>query len=346
MAKGKKEKTDYGALSRQLRENGPDRLYLLWGQEDYLRESFFQELKSSCLSSGAEDFNYHRLNGASMDYQQLAETVNAVPFLGERTFSEIRDFDINACKDEKAERLKDIFSDIPDYATLVFLMPTGYEPDGRQSAFKLFKKQGQAIEFTTQPQAMLIKWIKKRFAAFGKTIENDACEKLVFISGDMMTRLIPEIEKIAGYVQEQEVTRKAVEKLAMRIPEASVFEMTDKLADKDYDAAAKILAELLQSGEPPIKILAMIGFQMRRLYTAKVALEQGLGRDFVVKTYNIGFTYLADKLLTSARSFSLNQLKAAVELCAQADYSMKSSSRDDEDILKELILRMAVGERA
>ena len=53
---GKTEKTDYGALIRALRENGPERLYLLWGEEDYLRESFFSELKKTCLSGGADDF--------------------------------------------------------------------------------------------------------------------------------------------------------------------------------------------------------------------------------------------------------------------------------------------------
>ena len=39
-AKGKKktEVLDYGAQVRSLREQGPGRLYLLWGREDYLRE--------------------------------------------------------------------------------------------------------------------------------------------------------------------------------------------------------------------------------------------------------------------------------------------------------------------
>ena len=336
-----KEKTDYGQLIRSLREKGPESIYLLWGEEDYLRESYFQELKSACISPG-EDFNYHRLNGGALDYQLLMEAANAMPFMGQRTFAEIRDFEINACKDEKAERLKEILSDVPDYATLVFVLPTGYEPDGRQAAFKLFKKTGQVIEFTTQPQAMLTKWIKKRFEALGKYIDNEACQRLIFMSGEMMTRLVPEIEKIAGYVKEPQVTKEQVEKLAQRIPEASVFEMTDLLADKSYDAAAGVLAELLQSGEPPIKLLAMIGFQMRRLYTAKLAQETGLGKDFLMKTNNISHDFLATKLLNSAKRFSMDALKQMLALCAEADYEMKSSFKTDEDVLKELILRMAV----
>ena len=38
------------------------------------------------------------------------------------------------------------------------------------------------------------------------------------------------------------------------------------------------------------------------------------------------------------------QLKRAVELCAEADYRMKSSSVGDRELLKETVLRIAAGE--
>ena len=345
MAKNDKHesKTDFSSLLRELKEKGPERLYLLWGAEDYLRESYFSELKKLCLDGGSADFNHHRLNGASLDMQKLSEAVDAVPFMGERTFIEVRDFEINSVKEDNSERLKNIVSDIPEYATLVFLLPTGYEPDGRLAAIKALKKLGNAIEFTTQPQGLLINWITRRFAAEGKKIGKAECEKLIFTSGELMTRLIPEIEKISGYSKSDTVTIEDIEKLAQRIPEASVFEMTDRLAEKDYNSAASLMAELLQSGEHPIKVIAMIGFQMRRLYTARVALDERLGREFLMESSGIGYSFLADKLLKSAAGFSTGQTKRAVELCAECDFRMKSSSEDDEDILKELLLRIAVG---
>ena len=54
-AKGKKktEVLDYGAQVRSLREQGPGRLYLLWGREDYLREQYLLELKKLCLHAYA-----------------------------------------------------------------------------------------------------------------------------------------------------------------------------------------------------------------------------------------------------------------------------------------------------
>ena len=344
MAKNDKDKkTDYGAVLRELREKGPERLYLLWGAEDYLRESFFDEIKKLCLEGGSADFNHHRLSGSPLNLQKLTEAVDAVPFMGEKTLIEVHDFEINSVKDEDSERLKGIVSDIPEYSTVVLLLPIGYEPDGRLTAVKAIKKLGNAIEFTAQPQSLLINWITRRFAALGKNIGRAECEKLIFLSGELMTRLIPEIDKIAGYAKSDTVTSADIERTAQRIPEASVFEMTDRLSEKDYNKAAYLMAELLASGEHPIKILAMIGFQMRRLYTARVALDKGLGRDFVMESCGIGYSFLADKLLKSAAGFKTAQMKRAVELCAESDYRMKSSSEDDEDILKELLLRVAIG---
>ena len=52
---------DYGAMIRALRQEGPQRVYLLYGDEDYLRDSYLQELKKLCVDEDTEAFNYHRL---------------------------------------------------------------------------------------------------------------------------------------------------------------------------------------------------------------------------------------------------------------------------------------------
>ena len=42
-------KVNYNAEVRVLKEQGPERLYFLWGPEDYLREQFLLTLKKRCL---------------------------------------------------------------------------------------------------------------------------------------------------------------------------------------------------------------------------------------------------------------------------------------------------------
>ncbi|MFQ9555978.1 MAG: DNA polymerase III subunit delta [Oscillospiraceae bacterium] len=97
-----------------------------------------------CLPGGEDDFSYHRFDGAELDFQALADAVDAVPFLSERTLIEVRGFDTNKCREEDAQALVQVIGDLPDYCTLVFVMGTDFEPDGRLKTTKAFKNTGSS----------------------------------------------------------------------------------------------------------------------------------------------------------------------------------------------------------
>ena len=107
--KDKKEKLNYNAEIRLLREQGPERIYFLWGPEDYLREAFLTELRGKCVPS-EDDFSYQRFDGPAVDMAALGEAVDMLPFFSERRFVEVRDYDINASREHDTARLKEILS--------------------------------------------------------------------------------------------------------------------------------------------------------------------------------------------------------------------------------------------
>ena len=343
MAKKKEEAFNYPAELRTLKERGPERLYLLWGPEDYLREQYLFQLKKICLPEGEDDFSYKRIDGPALDANAFQQAVDAMPFITEHTLIELRDVDINKLADADA-CLKTI-SDIPDYCTIVFLQNAEYEPDGRLRFVKTLRSEGKELKFTQQSQGMLTDWIVRRFAAAGKRIDLSAAQRLIFISGDLMSRLIPEIEKIAAYASTDKVTQEDVEAVANHIPEAVVFEMTELMAQKKVNSALSVLSELLaDKNNEPIMMLAVLGKQMRQLYAARLALEKNLGTKYVMEVCSMKYDYIAAKLLTAAKGFTLAQLRRAVELCAETDYRMKSSGADPKELLKEAVLRIAAGE--
>jgi DNA polymerase-3 subunit delta len=343
MAKKKEEAFNYPAELRTLKERGPERLYLLWGPEDYLREQYLLQLKKICLPEGEDDFSYKRIDGPALDANAFQQAVDAMPFMTEHTLIELRDVDINKLADADA-CLKTI-SDIPDYCTIVFVQNAEYEPDGRLRFVKALRSEGKELKFTRQSQGMLTDWIVRRFAAAGKSIELSAAQRLIFISGDLMSRLIPEIEKIAAYAGTDKVTQEDVEAVANHIPEAVVFEMTELMAQKKVNSALSVLSELLaDKNNEPIMMLAVLGKQMRQLYAARLALEKNLGTKYVMEVCSMKYDYIAAKLLTAAKGFTPAQLRRAVELCAETDYRMKSSGADPKELLKEAVLRIAAGE--
>ena len=344
MAKKKEEaKLNYREELQKLKRDGPQRLYLLWGAEDYLREQYLTQLKKLCLPEGEDSFSYRRMDGPALDLEELRQAVDALPFLTERSFVELRDVDLNKLGD--AEQFVKLLSDIPDYCTVAFVQNAQFEPDGRLKSIKGLRELAQELRFTRQSQGALVDWIVRRFAAAGKSVELEAAQRLIFISGDLMNRLIPEIDKVAAYAKGDRVTVDDVEAVANHIPEAVIFTMTDHIAKKEYNAALSVLSELLSDkNNEPIAMLAMLGQQMRRLYAARLAVDRRLGADYVMEVCSLRYDYLATRLMASARGFTPGQLRRAVELCAETDYQMKSSSADDAELLKEVVVRIIAGE--
>lgn len=344
MAK-KEESTNYGALIKELREKGPERLYLLWGPEDYLREQFLAALKKECLPGGEDDFSFKKLSGPELDPRALAEAVDSVPFMSERTMVLVDGADLNKIREQAADALAAVFSDIPDYCTVALSQNSAFEPNGTLKVIKAARRQGREIKFTAQQEGSLISWIQKRFSAAGKTIDSAGARQLIMVSGTYMNRLIPEIDKVAAYASGERVTREDIEAVAHHIPEARAYEMTDLMAARDSDGAMRVLAEVLADRDnEPIMILAAIGGQFRRLYAARLAQEKKLGRGYVEEVTGLKFGFLFDRLISAARGFSLDRLKRAVEICCETDFAMKSSGADDQELLKEAVLRIAAGE--
>ena len=346
MAKKKEEvKLNYREELQKLKSGGPLRLYLLWGAEDYLREQYLTQLKKLCLPAGEDSFSFKRMDGPELDREALQQAVDSIPFLSERSFVELRDVDLNRVSEP--EKLLKILEDIPDYCTVAFVQNTQFEPDGRLKFIKGLREMAQELHFTRQSQGALVDWVIRRFAAAGKAVELEAAQRLIFISGDLMNRLIPEIEKVASYTKGERVTVDDVEAVANHIPEAVIFTMTDHIAKREYNAALGVLSELLaDKNNTPIAMLAMLGQQMRRLYAARLAADKRLGADYVMEVCSLRYDYLASRLMASARGFTPRQLKRAVELCAEADYQMKSSSADDTELFKEVVTRIIAGEES
>lgn len=339
----KEEKFNYNESVRALRAQGPGRLYLVWGPEDYLADRFFEEIKKICIPDGGDDFSYRRLDERDFSALALREAVDSVPFLSERSLVEVRGVDINKLRE--TDEIAAVLADIPDYCTVVFMAPIGFEPDKRLKVFKSFQKYGAEICVTAQSGDMLIKWIIKRFAAAGKGIELNAVQRLINISGGLMNGLIPEINKIAAYAKSDRVTEADVNAVAHHIPEAVVFDMTEALANGENNAAMRLLGELLSDkNNEPTMILAIVGNQMRRMYAARVAIDYELGKDYLMKTLSLKYDFIANRLLAASHRFSTKQIKRAVELCCETDYAMKSTRTDPAELLKDCVMRIASGE--
>ena len=336
--KAKAENAAYQKLKKDIADNHIGRLYVFHGEEAYLRDYYLGRMKAKLLPEGLEDFNYHLLQGKDFDLKGLAMLIDCLPVMSERTLVVVMDQDLY--KGDR-EGLTALLGDLPEYLCLVFVYDLlEYKADARTKLAAAIKAAGSVVQFERQEQGDLVDWIRRRFKADGPDIDSEEARYLIFQCGDLMTGLISEIGKISAYAKNHRVTRADIDAVATPQLDAVVFQMTDAIAAGNFEKAASVLGDLFHMQEVPIKLLAVLGRQLRQIYSARLALEAGKGSSYLMELWGLRSAYPADKLMQGARRFSLAWCRRAVIHCGELDLEMKSGG-DGQELLVGFLLELA-----
>ena len=344
----KKETEDkgYAQLKADLKDGAVRNIYLFHGEETYLREYYLDQLRKKLIPAGFEEFNYHRLQGKNLNIQELSDIVEAFPMMCEKTLVTVTDFDLFKLNEEQRNQMIALLTDFPEYCCIVFVYDIiDYKPDRKmKKLYTALTNTAQIVEFKTQGQSDLINWVGRRFKALGKEIDRQAAEHLIFTCGSLMTGLIPEIEKIGAYTKGSKVTIEDINAVADPVIDAMIYDITNEISRRNYDAAANTLGKLLKMQEEPIMILALIGKELRKLYTACIALEGGKDRYWLMDIWGMRSDYPAKLLLGSAKNFTKEWCREGIIMCKELDVQMKSQTGfDSQGELKLLLMRLAQG---
>ncbi len=342
--KRKTADSGYLKLRADLEAGTLGTVYIFYGEESYLREHYLSQMRRQLAPDGFEEFNFHRLEGKGLTVQALTDAVEAMPMMAQRTMVQVTDWDLFKLNEEQRNGLAALLADFPEYCCLVLVYDqTAYKPN------KTYKKlcaalgaHTQAVQFKEQSQNEILKWISKRFKAAGHTIDAPAAEHLIFTCGSLMNGLIPEIGKIAAYAKGERITKADIDAVAAPVLEAQVFEMTRAVSKGDFNRAAEVLGSLLKLQEEPFLLLSLMGTELRKLHSARIALDTGRDRFWLMEQWNMRSDYAAKLLLENARRVTRSWCARAVRRCYEEDVRIKSvSGVDGAGELKLLLMELA-----
>lgn len=343
MAKKEPEESGLKELKTALKTGTFAPLYFFFGEERYLQEHYLAALKKKVVSGPMEEFNYRRLTAETMSMEALTDAVEAMPMMADMTLVQVDDFDPFAQPEDVREKLIALFSDIPDTCCLVFNFDiVKFSRDGKKKKMMdAVKKYGIMVEFAKQTPAALAEWITRHFREQGKTITPDLCQHLLFLTGGSMTLLHTEIGKISSYSRMPAVSRQDIDAVVEPVLQAVLFDITDALAEGNYDKALSKLQDVLSSREDPVTILATVGSHFRRLFLAKAVLAAGRGADALMPLLKTTSDFYVRKVMSQAGKISDEMCLQAVELCYDTDRKLKRSYDDGPRLLELLLLTLA-----
>lgn len=347
-ASQKKDNKALAKLKADLSAGTVGSAYIFCGEESYLREHYLGMLKKKLIPAGCEDFNCHIVEGKGLDIQELADMAEAMPMMTDRTLVAVTDLDLFKLPENQREKLIAFLEDVPPYCCVVFIYDTiEYKPNRTMKRLcRVLDTHVETVEFRLTEGKALIDWIARHFRDLGKEIDRQTAEYLVFVCGSHMTGLAQEIDKIGSYARGTSITQADIDAVASPVLSAEVFRISSAVLEGNYDRAAATLGDLLKAHIEPTRILGILGSQLRKIWTARIGLDSGRDKYWLMDLWDIKYDSQANRLMAAARRTDAAWCAEAVKMCQVLDRQMKSQrGADSEEDLKLLLARLGASRK-
>ena len=309
------------SISRDIEKNEYKRAYLLFGEEDYLKDVYKNRLKDAVTAG--DDLNFNRFEGTDADTDEIIALADTMPFFAERRLILIED---SGLFKKGGEKLSKHIGSLPETAVIVFCEKN---VDKRSALFKAVSKHGYACEMKTQQAGALVPWVEKGFAGNGKKIARRDAAYLIDMTGTGMTAISNEIEKIVCYMGERSTVRKEdIDAVTNATVSAGIFDMIAAMAGKNERRTMRLYEQLILKGESPMGVLYMLSRQFSNMYRAKELYGLGCPRPVMAKKMNIS-EYAVKKCLEQGARFPADALEKAFLDCVETEEAIKNGDLGD-----------------
>ncbi|MDY3618098.1 DNA polymerase III subunit delta [Agathobaculum sp.] len=338
----KQAKSGKFKLIQDLRDGTFAPLYIISGEETYLKEYYLKELKEKVVDETFRDFNLTEFDGKSLTPELLSEALDSYPAMAEKKLVVVTDFDLYKPPAIFADKLPELLSDLPDYICLVFFFDIlEGKPDKRTKLYKLLNKAACFAEFDHLEERELTAWIERQFRALDRAISPDVCSYMIFLCGNSMTNLQGEIEKAAAHSTTGEIKKYNIDSVCSRVLEAVVFDLTDAITAGRFDRAVALIDDLIAQKNNEVMIFTVILRHIQRLYAAKLCESARRGERELLELLGTKSPYYAKQIQRAARRVSIGWLRNAASLCAETDAKLKGSAVDRQKQIELTLLALA-----
>lgn len=329
-------------------------LYLFYGQEEYLKRNYTEQIEKAILSEDFRLLNKVVLEG-KVTPSMIVDNCETAPVFSERKLvivknsglfkagkksedaGETADEGKKPGRDKKAkssEELADMLSNMPAHACLVFLET---EINKTLKYVSLIDKHGLIVEFNFKKPDELADWVIKRLKELGHEADPSVAAMIVEYGETGMDDLYNEIKKLCAYAGERSrITAADVEMICTKSVKSKVFDLTDAISAGKCAKALALLNDMEALKEPMPKVMFMIARQFRQLMQVKLLVKDGASQYEVASRFKVP-PFIAGKLISQARGFTPEKLKKAIAAGLELDLAIKTGRLEDKAAIELLI---------
>lgn len=331
-------------LKKQIKSGELSNVYMIYGEETYLKEYYVNKLRESVVDPAFADFNFHQYDGKSASINDILQDADMIPMMAERSFVLVHDYPLDKSSSD-VDEIKEFFKDIPDTCVLVFWFDS-IDVDLKKSSRwktieKEFAKAGSSVNLEKRTEGDLVKLIVSSAKKRGCTIDTSVARYLISVVGSDIKTIFNELEKICSFVGEGEITRENVDTMAVKCLQARVYDLSKFILRGDSDNAYSIINTLFAQKEEPISILSVISSCYIDMYRAKCLKSANRSESELTSlpAYK-GREWLVRNAVRDSQSLSMSALREAIDILSNTDELLKSTSIDKNLLLEETVAKL------
>ncbi len=314
------------------------RVYLLVGEEDVRVDQALGALLDTLLPPSERALNLDVIQAGETPVEEIIARCETLPFFGARRVVVVRHGE--ELRAPAQDALAAYLDQGPPPSVLILVAES---LDRRRRLYAALERAGRVILCDRLPAEDLPAWVRARAAEEGKTITPEAARALVGIVGGGLRELGLEVAKLAAYVGDRKtITADDVHEAASHLAEATVFELMDAVGRRQAGRALGLLHAVIAMGEPPVRILYMLGDQLRMVLRTRALVERRAPAAEVRRVLGTR-AWLYARYREQAAGFARMDVDGILGLLLETDATIKTGAVPPRLAIETLIARLCLG---
>lgn len=339
----------------------PVSAYFFYGQETY---PAFQRIKklTGDLSSGPDQApDVERFDLKSRSWAEILDSARTMPLL----FSSKRLIAVQSPRrkkpntptpqenlsDEDKALIREYFSSPSPHTVMVIIFPGDIKPFS--DLVRFFSSLGKNIKIERLfplKDGRLAKWITDRFREEGKSISEEAVQRLMELKGNDLALLEQESIKLAVFMgEEKSIGPEHVNEISGWGKSFLDWDFSDHLEAGNYRGSVLVLDRLLEKeGLHPVQIIHLTAGFLQNVLLAKLRLVEGkkdrkaIFREIhpnIKESYRDLYNKKFNRLFSTAGRLSFEDIRSLVRQLRRIDLKIKSTGLPFQPLMDEWIFR-------
>jgi DNA polymerase-3 subunit delta len=323
-------------VGRTVGRDSCELIYVIAGKDDSLVNSLCLELLDELLEQSQRTTGFFDAEAASVSASDVFDELRTAPFLtGKRVVR------IKGAEDfiSKNRLLLENYFDNPCPTGRLILTVSSW--NSRTKLAKKLPKVGKLISVATPTRKELpYRLIDYARDAHNKKLSAATAIFLIELTGEELTRLYSEIDKLALYTGDQKViTQNNTESLIGHNRLFNAFAVIDAIIVGNTGLAIERLRSMFETDKSTeYTVVGAFAYHIRKMFNAKILLDKGMQQRQIENKLRIwGNT---NAFFANLRQISLKQISSYLQQLAETDYRIKTGQETARVIMEQLVIKL------